>query len=135
MIPVFGWEVEEGEQSLPVLCQACDRLVVLGAVFVGEHVDGSLGGRAGRRSINLAKICLHVDLEPPFASYTFRHALVQDAAYASLLRDRRRAIHLRVAEEMVKDTSGETAEPQLIARHVAEAGDPDRAIEYYAKAA
>jgi tetratricopeptide (TPR) repeat protein len=73
--------------------------------------------------------------QPPFASYTFRHALVQDAAYASLLRDRRRAIHLRVAEEMVKDTSGETAEPQLIARHFAEAGDPDRAIEYYAKAA
>ena len=63
MIPVFGREVEEGEQSLPVLCQAGDRLVVLGAVFVGEHVDGSLSGRAGRRSINLAKVCLHVDLD------------------------------------------------------------------------
>src|SRR5450432_778462 len=63
MIPVLGREVEEGEQSLPVLCQAGDRLVVLGAVFVGEHVDGSLSGRAGRRSINLAKICLHVDLD------------------------------------------------------------------------
>src|SRR5450631_2510824 len=63
MIPVFGWEVEEGEQSLPVLCQAADRLVVLGAVFVGEHVDGSLSGRTGRRSINFAKVCLHVDLD------------------------------------------------------------------------
>jgi thiamine pyrophosphate-dependent acetolactate synthase large subunit-like protein len=58
MVPVLGREVEEGEQSFPVLGQAGDRLLVLGAVFVGEHVDGGLGGRAGRRSVNLAKVCL-----------------------------------------------------------------------------
>src|SRR6187401_1596639 len=63
MIPVLGGKVEEGEQSFSVLGQACDRLLIFGAVFVGEHVDGDLGGRAGRRSINLSKVCLHVDLD------------------------------------------------------------------------
>jgi hypothetical protein len=40
MVPVLGREVEQREQSLPLLCQAGDRLVVLGAIFDGEHVDG-----------------------------------------------------------------------------------------------
>jgi hypothetical protein len=43
--------------------QAGGCLLVLDAVFVGEHVDGDLGGRAGRRPINLPKVCLHVDLD------------------------------------------------------------------------
>jgi hypothetical protein len=38
MIQVLSGEVEEGEQSFSVLGQACDRLLVFGAVFVGEHV-------------------------------------------------------------------------------------------------
>jgi class 3 adenylate cyclase len=70
---------------------------------------------------------------PPVASYTFTHALVQDAAYASLLRDRRRAIHLRVAQELEKDPTA--IEPQLIAWHFGEGGAPDRAIDYFLKAA
>jgi hypothetical protein len=72
---------------------------------------------------------------PPLANYTFKHALVQDAAYASLLRERRRKIHLRVAEEIEKRSAGDVAEPQLIAWHFAEAGAPDRAIDHYQKAA
>src|SRR3984885_1184928 len=63
MVPVLGREVEEGEQSFPVLGQAGDRLLVLGAVFVGEHVDRGLRDCAGRCSINLSKVCLHVDLD------------------------------------------------------------------------
>ena len=45
--------------------------------------------------------------QPPLATYTFKHALVQDAAYASMLRNRRRAIHNRLAEELEKNTGGE----------------------------
>src|SRR3979411_21512 len=63
MVPMLGGEVEEGKQSVPVLRQAVDRLVVLAAVFVGEHVDRSLSCRAGRRAVKLTKICLHVDLD------------------------------------------------------------------------
>jgi len=71
---------------------------------------------------------------PPAASYTFMHALVQDAAYASLLRDRRRAIHLRLAQELEKDTTG-AVEPQLVAWHFGEAGASDHAIDFFLKAA
>jgi predicted ATPase len=73
--------------------------------------------------------------EPPTATYTFRHALVQDAAYASLLRDRRRAIHQRLAEVLESDPLGEAAEPQVLAWHFAEAGVPDRAVYQYQRAA
>src|ERR1700737_465566 len=63
MVPVLGRENEEGEQRFPVLRQAGDRLVVLGAVLVGEHINGRLGCRAGRRTVNFTKVCLHVDLD------------------------------------------------------------------------
>src|SRR5256714_14356992 len=63
MVPVLGREVEEGEQSFSVLSQAGDRLVVPGAVLVGEHINGRLGCRAGRRTVNFTKVCLHVDLD------------------------------------------------------------------------
>src|SRR6478752_7879992 len=62
MVPMLGGEVEESEQSFSILRQTGDRLVVLVAVFVIEYVDRCLGGRAGRRAVNLTKICLHVDL-------------------------------------------------------------------------
>src|ERR1700735_2703678 len=63
MVPVLGGEVEEGEQRFPVLGQPGDRLVVLGIVFISEHVDRCLGRRAGWRAVNLAKVDLHVDLD------------------------------------------------------------------------
>jgi class 3 adenylate cyclase len=72
---------------------------------------------------------------PPDALYTFKHALVQDAAYASLLRDRRRTIHLRLAEVLEQDVAGAATEPQLVAWHFAEGGAPERSIAYYEKAA
>jgi class 3 adenylate cyclase/predicted ATPase len=72
---------------------------------------------------------------PPLSTYTFRHALVQDAAYSSLLRDQRRAIHARLAEVLETGASGEAAEPQVIAWHFAEAGVAGKAASYYQKAA
>ena len=71
----------------------------------------------------------------PTASYSFKHALVQDAAFASLLHERRRAVHFRIAEEIEKGVDGETPEPQLIAWHFAEAGAPGKAIDYYQRSA
>ncbi|HME26743.1 MAG TPA: AAA family ATPase [Acetobacteraceae bacterium] len=73
---------------------------------------------------------------PPNAAYSFKHALVQETAYSSLLRDRRRALHLQVAEGLERDERGiATAEPELLAYHFAEAGIADRAIDYHLKAA
>src|SRR5262249_25461270 len=69
--------------------------------------------------------------EPPDVVYSFKHALVQDAAYASLLRDRRRELHLRLAEALEKNAiRGLTSEPQLIAWHFGEAGVPVKSIDY-----
>ncbi len=72
---------------------------------------------------------------PPNAVYSFKHALMQDAAYGSLLRDRRRVLHFQVAETLERDVAGATAEPELLAYHFAEAGVADRAIDYHLKAA
>jgi predicted ATPase len=53
---------------------------------------------------------------PPYATYLFKHALVQDAAYGTLLRERRRALHARIAETL-EDQFAEIAEsqPELLA--------------------
>jgi hypothetical protein len=77
MVPMLGREVEESEQSVLVLGQAGDRLLVFGAVFVGEHVDGGLGGRAGRCSVNLSKVCLHVDLDREGDYFRLRKTLIE----------------------------------------------------------
>ena len=72
---------------------------------------------------------------PPEAVYTFKHALVQDAAYDSLLKSRRQELHAtiaRVLEERfpsVKDT-----EPELLAHHYTAAGLAEPAIEHWQKA-
>jgi hypothetical protein len=56
MVPVLGRVVEEGEQDFAVFRQTGNRLIVLGAIFVGEHVDRHLGCRAGRRAVNITKV-------------------------------------------------------------------------------
>ena len=60
---------------------------------------------------------------PPHASYLFKHALVQDAAYGTLLREPRRALHARIAETL-ENQFPDIAEnqPELLARHCTEAG-------------
>ena len=62
---------------------------------------------------------------PPDSVYTFKHALVQDTAYSSLLRSRRAELHARIARAMEKHFP-ETAqtEPELIAHHYSAAGEP-----------
>ena len=69
---------------------------------------------------------------PPEATYVFKHALVQDAAYASLLRARRQQLHTRIAE-VLQDKFPEATErrPELLAFHYAAAGLEDRARKYW----
>ena len=72
---------------------------------------------------------------PPDAEYTFKHALVQDAAYGTLLRSRRQQIHARIAatlEDQFPDIV--VAQPALLARHCAEAGLAEKAVVYWLKA-
>jgi predicted ATPase len=72
---------------------------------------------------------------PPYASYTFKHALVQDAAYGSLLKNKRHQLHARIAvvlEEQFPKTV--EAQPEIIAHHYTQAGMPEKAIRYWLKA-
>jgi predicted ATPase len=69
--------------------------------------------------------------DPPDCIYTFKHALVQDAAYGSLLRAKRQELHGRIAE-VLKQQFPRTAatQPELMAHHLAQAGRTESAIEY-----
>jgi class 3 adenylate cyclase/predicted ATPase len=74
--------------------------------------------------------------KPPRATYRFKHALVQDAAYENLLLSKRRTLHARVAavlEQNFPDTVA--AEPAVLAHHFARAGSAEQAIAYYVRAA
>jgi class 3 adenylate cyclase/predicted ATPase len=97
------------EASDAELLVALDRLVASGLVF--------------RRGI------------PPEATYSFKHALVQDAAYGTLLKSRRQQLHARIAEAL-RERFPEIVEtePELMARHCTEAGLTEEAIHYLAKA-
>jgi predicted ATPase len=72
---------------------------------------------------------------PPHATYLFKHALVQDAAYGTLLREPRRALHSRIADTFESRFS-EIAEnqPEILARHCTEAGQIEKAARLWGKA-
>ena len=93
----------------PQLASALDRLIAAGLLF--------------RQGV------------PPHASYLFKHALVQDAAYGTLLREPRRALHARIAE-MLESQFADIAEnqPELLARHCTEAGLIENAAGFWGKA-
>jgi predicted ATPase len=93
----------------PELASALDRLIAAGLLF--------------RQGV------------PPYATYLFKHALVQDAAYGTLLRERRRALHARIAETL-ESQFAEIAEsqPELLARHCTEAGLIEKAAGLWGKA-
>ena len=72
---------------------------------------------------------------PPHTSYQFKHALVQDAAYGTLLREPRRSLHARIAETLEKGFP-DVAEnqPEILARHCTEAGLVEKAAGLWGKA-
>ena len=73
--------------------------------------------------------------EPPQALYTFKHALVRDAAYETLLRGPRRELHARIAmvleERFPEDVE---QQPEILAQHCTIAGLNERAIGYWSRA-
>jgi class 3 adenylate cyclase/predicted ATPase len=72
---------------------------------------------------------------PPDARYTFKHALVQDTAYETLLRSRRQILHRQIADALrVEFAAVAAAEPELVAHHLTQAGLDEPAIEWWGKA-
>ena len=69
---------------------------------------------------------------PPDAEYTFKHALVQDAAYQSMLKSRRVVLHARIADVLERSFPERVeAEPETLGRHLAAAALAQRAIPYW----
>ena len=94
----------------------------------GEALGEALG-QLGKAGLILARGA------PPEATYAFKHALVQDAAYGSLLRSTRRQLHGRIARaiaELMPQIA--EAQPELLAHHHGQAGLADGAIAYGLKA-
>src|SRR3989441_4927761 len=71
----------------------------------------------------------------PHSTYTFKHALIQDAAYESLLKSTRQLYHQRIAQ-VLETQFPETAEaqPELVAHHYTEAGLTEKAVPYWHQA-
>jgi class 3 adenylate cyclase/predicted ATPase len=72
---------------------------------------------------------------PPNATYLFKHALIQDAAYGTLLREPRRALHARIAETLESQFAEITEnQPELLAGHWTRAGQIEKAARLWGKA-
>jgi class 3 adenylate cyclase len=107
----FGYDLIEGvaQRSTPELRLGLDRLVEAGLLFCRGAASQS--------------------------SYLFKHALVQDAAYSTLLRGRRQELHGRVAAALERDFADQVErQPELLAHHLTAAGDPERAVDQWLKA-
>jgi class 3 adenylate cyclase len=109
--------------SYPILCD-----VATNSEPPYEGLDEASLQSALTRLVDAA--LLFVEGTPPEASYSFKHALIQDAAYESLLRSRRQALHKRAAAALIAAQS----EPEAIAHHFTAAGAKRPAIEWWGNA-
>jgi tetratricopeptide (TPR) repeat protein len=116
------------------LCGSAQRCFSCGLIDPGhaglgdkEFDEGSLRVALGRL---LDADLLFVEGVPPEAIYRFKHALIQDSAYDSLLKSRRQTLHRRAAEALIEADE----EPEAIARHFTEAGLDNLAVEWWSKA-
>ena len=72
---------------------------------------------------------------PPESVYSFKHALVQDAAHGSLLRSTRQQLHAQIAEALEAHSPELIdSQPELFAQHYAEAGLVEKSVTYWGKA-
>jgi class 3 adenylate cyclase/predicted ATPase len=100
--------------------------------LIGERPETEL--RDGLERLTRAGL-LFARGSPPDATYTFKHALVQDAAYGTLLRSRRQDLHARIAME-IENHFAEMGQqrPELLAHHATQAGLIERAVVQWGKA-
>ncbi len=92
--------------------------------------------RAALAQLTQAELIFQVGT-PPAATYTFKHALIRDAAYYSLLKPRRQQIHARIAQalQQANETRKNEYGLELLAQHFTQAGQTDVAVTYWQRAA
>ena len=119
------------------LAQLC---AVLGRSFPYELLRGVATVDDPALQVGLARLVEAGLLQhrgPPHRrAYSFKHVMIQEAAYASLLKDRRRRYHERIARALAQRLAeARGTEPELVAHHFAEAGFPEEGSRYYHMAA
>ena len=124
--------------QLRSLCRLRQRSETLGQAVQLPGTRKVSGGRPGRclvgqRGQRCRAVARHVIA--PDAVYTFKHSLVQDVAYQSLLKFRREQLHARIARAL-EGRFPETAatRPELLAQHYTAAGLHDQAVDYWHQA-
>jgi predicted ATPase len=119
------------------------EVIQIGAVIGSEFSYGLLHAvypipdEDLRRAIYIATDAelVYVRGIPPDASYRFKHALIRDTAYEALLRNRRKELHSRIAEVLVREFPDRvTSAPELLAHHYTEAGLIEQAITHWQRA-
>jgi len=111
----------------------------LGREFTFEMLHATSGMDGDELTAELGKLT-HAELlfqrgRPPEATYLFKHALIQDAAYASMLKKKRREFHRRIAETLESRFPDVVeAQPELLAYHYTEAGEVAEAVDYWERA-
>jgi DNA-binding SARP family transcriptional activator/class 3 adenylate cyclase/predicted ATPase len=142
------------ELAVPMTLQASlvARLDRLGSVKDVAQIGAAIGREFSHELIAAVSALAPMDLDatlerltgsglvsrrgtPPDATYSFKHALVQDAAYATMLRSRRQPLHASIATGLVErfPALAETL-PEVVAHHFTEAGLASEAIAYWLKA-
>jgi predicted ATPase/class 3 adenylate cyclase len=123
--------------------QTAKEVAQLGAVLGREFAYEMLQPLAAQDKETLqASLAQLVEAEllyqrgrPPRARYVFKHALIQDVAYASLLRSTRQRVHLQIAQLLEKQfPEAVETQPELLARHYTEAGLTEPAIGHWQRA-
>jgi class 3 adenylate cyclase/predicted ATPase len=122
---------------------AAKEVAQIGAAIGREFSHALLGAVAGKPEAELASALDRLVAAglffrqgvPPHVTYLFKHALVQDAAYGTLLREPRRALHARIAATIEKRfPEFVETQPQLLARHFTEANQIEKAARLWGKA-
>jgi predicted ATPase len=122
---------------------AAKEVAQLGAVLGREFTYDLVKGIAPQNEYTLqaglsqlvAAELLYQRGRPPRARYVFKHALIQDAAYASLLKSTRQQIHQRTAQVLEAQFPEMVAtQPELLAHHLTEAGRSAQAVGYWQRA-
>jgi class 3 adenylate cyclase/predicted ATPase len=109
---------------------------VIGREFSYQLLATIINLSAGQLDTALARLTesgiLFARRSPPDATYLFKHALVRDAAYGSLLRTQRRTLHASIASAIEREFPEIAAnQPEFVAQHFAEANSVDKAIWYW----
>ena len=120
------------------------EIAQVGAAIGREFSYALLHAVTGRNEASLNSALLRLeDAEllfrtraPPDVRYSFKHALVQDAAYESLLKSRRQVLHRRIADALrERFTTIAENEPEIVAHHFTQSGLAEAAVEWWEKAA